>query len=52
MDVGKFFAGIGIGMAAGAAVCLVMAPPDRRKLRKTPTGRVICGVMDEVERAR
>ena len=52
MEVGKFFAGVGIGMAAGAAVCLVMAPPDRKKLRKTPTGRVICEVMDEVERVK
>ena len=47
--MGKFIAGIGIGMAAGAAVSMMLAPPDKKKMRKTPTGRMICNVMDGVE---
>lgn len=50
MEMGKFVTALGIGVVAGAVASLVLVPADKHKLKKTPTGRVLCEVMDEVER--
>lgn len=37
----SFLAGIGVGMAAGAAAVLMIAPPDKKKLMRSRMGKTI-----------
>ncbi|MCL1820343.1 MAG: hypothetical protein FWG36_06785 [Oscillospiraceae bacterium] len=49
-----FIKGVGIGMAAGAAITMAVVPVDKRRMMKSPMGKsykTICGMCDSIRDA-